>query len=1007
MAVLVGSFGDLMNPTFALQGQLDLSSRYGMGTEEFSSLMTKRVLEILIVASQYDAFILEEDGQLTELLFEEYRNLDLNLRYVPRFTRASTSDEALALLRKKEFDLVVTSPRVGGADLTAFVSQIRKLHPDLTVGLLASNTWDLVEAEELRVSGALDWVFLWQGDVKSLFALIKQAEDRWNADHDILEGGVQAIIVVEDEISFYSGLLPQIYHEVTTQTTRLMSDGINLSHRLLRIRARPKILLAQCEEEAWDFYERYSENVLGIISDIGFPCEGKIDPEAGLRLAAKIRSVDPHLPILLQSVESRFEEQAREMGVAFLHKKSTHLLEGIRQFILDHFGFGDFVFRTPEGEEFGRVEDIRGMIAILPSVPGESLLFHAGLNHFSAWLKARTEFELARLLRPMLVSEFAGSEELRQFLVTAFTLYHRQIRSHVTTDFDEARFDEFVAFAKVGSGSLGGKGRGLAFMHKLLAYDEIRAPQVRVAIPQTVALATDIFETFIHGNALRSIVQEAPDLEDRAILDRFRAARFEHSVRNALAQFLEVVREPLAIRSSSLLEDSLFQPFAGVYSTIMLPNNHPSLDVRLAQVLEAVKVVYASTYFKTARDYLDSTPYRSEEERMAVLVQRLVGKQFGSRFYPTFSGTAASNNFYPFGLMDPEDGVAQVALGLGKTVVEGFEALRFCPAYPKVLPQMSSVKDVLRNAQRRFYALDMSKDDSFPGVQIEANLLHLETIAAVADGAARPILSTYRRADDAISPGYEEGGAPLVTFEPILRGRPFDLPELLTRLLTLGKVGIGSPAEMEFVVQLEPGLGREQVLHVVQMRPLVVESFNDDVRLSDEEEERAVVRTTVALGHGRRESLADVIMIDPDVFERGMTVEAVAVIEKINGSLRDEGRHCLLIGPGRWGSQDPWLGIPVTWPQISTARAIVETDFSDLQVEPSFGSHFFHNLTCFGVAFFAVHQSERGGFIRWAWLREQPVISEEMGGAIRHLRFEQPLQVLVDGESGTGVILPP
>ncbi|MEN8164660.1 MAG: PEP/pyruvate-binding domain-containing protein, partial [Acidobacteriota bacterium] len=819
--------------------------------------------------------------------------------------------------------------------------------------------------------------------------------------------GVQAIIVVEDEIPFYSGLLPQIYHEVTTQTTRLMAEGINLSHRLLRIRARPKILLAQCEEEAWHFYERYADNVLGIISDIGFPCEGTIDPEAGLRLARKARSIDPHLPILLQSVETRFEEQAQDMGVAFFHKKSPHLLEGIRQFILDHFGFGDFIFRLPDGNEVARVEDIRGMIRLLPTVPGESLLFHAGLNHFSAWLKARTEFELARLLRPMQVSEFAGSEELRQFLITAFTLYHRQIRSHVTTDFEEGRFDEFVAFAKVGSGSLGGKGRGLAFMHKLLAYDEVRASGVRVAIPQTVALATDIFETFIEENALRSIVQEASDLEDRAVLDRFRASRFEPGVRTALAQFLEVVHEPLAIRSSSLLEDSLFQPFAGVYATIMLPNNHPSLDVRLAQVLEAVKVIYASTYFRTARDYLDSTPYRSEEERMAVLVQRLVGKRFGSRFYPTFSGTAASNNFYPFGSMNPEDGVAQVALGLGKTVVEGFEALRFSPVHPKVLPQMSTVKDILRNAQRRFYALDMSKDDTIPGLQTEANLLHLETIAAVADGAARPILSTYHRENDAISPGFDQGGAPLVTFEPILRGRPFDLPDLLGRLLRLGEKGIGSPAEMEFAVQLESGLDSEQVFHVVQMRPLVVESFHDDVHLSAEEMERAVVQTKVALGHGRRESLADVIVVDPRGFERGMTVDAATIVEQLNRRLRDEGRHCVLIGPGRWGSRDPWLGIPVTWPQISTARAIVETDFSDLQVEPSFGSHFFHNLTCFGVAFFGVHQTEKHASIRWPWFREHEALSEELDGAIRHLRFEEPLQVLVDGESGTGVILPP
>ncbi|MCD4748922.1 MAG: hypothetical protein K8R59_06055 [Thermoanaerobaculales bacterium] len=994
-----------MDSTEKLRPELGLSSRYGMGTEEFSSLMQWRVLEVLIVASRYDAFALEEDGQLTELLFEEYRNLELNLRYVPRFTRAGMATEALQLLEERDFDLVVTSARVGDAGLKSFLTQVREDHPGIPVAMLAYHVWDLAVAADLRTSNILDFVFLWQGDVTSLFALIKQAEDLKNADFDILKGGVQVIIVIEDEVPFYSSLLPKIYHEVTSQTNRLMAEGLNLSHRLLRIRARPKILLAQSAEEAWGLYERYGENVLGIISDIGFPSGGKLEPEAGLRLAERILEADPHLPILLQSVEERFSHPAKELGISFLHKKSPDLLEGIRRFILEHFGFGDFIFRLPDGTAVGRVSDMREMIRVLHDIPGESLLFHAGLNHFSAWLKARTEFELAALLKPRQVSDFVDAEDLREFILTAFTLYLRQIQSHVTTDFDERRFDEFVAFARIGAGSLGGKGRGLAFMHKLLAYDDVSLPGVRVEIPQTVALASDVFEDFLHINELRSIVQEAPDLEDKEILDRFRATRIAQGIRSDLARFLEVVREPLAVRSSSILEDSLFQPFAGVYATIMLPNNHPSLDVRLAQLLEAVKVVYSSTYFSSARAYLESTPYRLEEERMAVLVQRLVGKDYGSRFYPTFSGTAASNNFYPFQDMKPEDGVAQVALGLGKAVAEGFEALRFCPKRPQVLPQMSAVKDVLRNAQRRFYALDMSRDDTIPGLKIDANLLQLEIIAAVADGSARSLLSTYRRENDAISPGYDEGGAPLVTFAPILRGRPFDLPELMVDLLKLGEEGIASPAEMEFAVQLEPGLGQEQVFHVVQMRPLVVEAVHDDVRLSEEELEQALVCTQVALGHGRRESISDLIVVDPENFERSTTVQAAAAIESFNTQLRAEGRQCVLVGPGRWGSRDPWLGIPVTWSQISSARVIVETDFVDLQVEPSFGSHFFHNLTCFGVTFFAVHAVDGRGRINWPWFRSQPSIEESLGGGIRHIRLQSPLQVLVDGETGTGVIL--
>jgi len=994
-----------MAASFESGAKLGLSSRYGMGTEEFSSLMKRRVLEVLVVASRYDTFVLEEDGQLTELLFEEYRNLDLNLRYVPRFTRASKCEEALDLLDRREFDMVVTSPRLADATLDEFVSRLRERHPDLPVALLAAHIWDLDAAAELRQSGALDLVFLWQGDVKSLFALIKQAEDRWNADHDILEGGVQAIILVEDEVPFYSSLLPQIYAEVTSQTNCLMAEGLNLSHRLLRIRARPKILLAQTAEEAWEMFCRYEENVLGLISDVGFPSGGRLDPEAGLTLVRRVRERDPHLPILLQSVEDRFAGPARELKVLFLDKKSPDLLEGIRCFIREQFGFGDFVFRLENGEVLAKVRNLREMVRVLPEIPAESLVFHARLNHFSAWLKARTEFELAALFRSKKSSEFSSGEELRRFLLSYLTQYLRQIRSHITTDFDIERFDEFSAFAKIGSGSLGGKGRGLAFMHKILAYDEIRVEGVEVAIPQTVALASDIFEEFLEGNDLRSIVHDADGLEDGEILDRFRAGRFEHLIRSSLGRFLEVVRAPLAVRSSSLLEDSLYQPFAGVYATVMLPNNHASLDVRLAQLLEAIKVVYASTFFDSARNYLESTPYRVEEERMAVLVQRLVGKRFGNRYYPTFSGTAASYNFYPFGGTAPEDGVAQVALGLGKAVAEGFEALRFSPRHPHVQPQMSAVEDVLRNAQRRYYALDMSRDDTIPGLKIDANLLRLETISAVSDGGVDPILSTYRKQDNAISIGRDSNGAPLVTFAPILKGRPFDLPGLLKQLLELSQEGIGSPSEIEFAVQLKPGLWSEQTFHVLQVRPLVIEAIDEDVRLAREDLQDALVHSRMALGHGRRETLVDCVVVDPEKLDRAMTAAIAEVIDEFNRKLKREGRRYLLIGPGRWGSRDPWLGIPVKWSQISGSRAIVETDFADLQVEPSFGSHFFHNLTCFGVAFFAVHEAGKEGKIRWDWFRKQPALEEALDGAVRLIRLERPLQVLVDGESGNGVIL--
>jgi CheY-like chemotaxis protein len=784
-----------------------------------------------------------------------------------------------------------------------------------------------------------------------------------------------------------------------------MSEGINLSHRLLRIRARPKILLAQDYEEAWELYERFAGRILGIITDVSYPRNGKLDHEAGIALAKRVREADKDLPILIQSMEKEHREKAIEVGAQFMSKKSPHLLEDLREYILENFDFGDFIFKLPDGSAIARAVDVREMLRCLAEVPDESVVYHASGNHFSSWLKARTEFELASMLRPRQVTEFDTPSDLRSFLITTITGYLREIQQHVITDFKGELFNDFTAFSKIGTGSLGGKGRGLAFMHKILAREVLDTESVEVSIPQTVALASDVFEEFLQDNRLRGFVTRAAEMKDQEVLDYIRRSRFRHELRSDLGAYLERVCDPIAVRSSSILEDSVYQPFAGVYATIMLPNNHPSLDIRLAQLLEAIKVVYASTLFETARDYLETTPFRIEEELMAVLIQRLVGSRHGDRFYPTFSGVASSYNFYPFGDMRPEDGVAQVALGLGKTVVEGFEALRFCPKQPQILPQFSAVKDILRNAQRRFYALDMSRNDVIPGVQVDANLLHEEIIEAVRDGAAAPIASTYDRANDRIESGLSEGGSPIISFAPMLRGRIMPLPDTLSRLLDICQTGLASPAEIEFAADIEAGLGQRQVLNVLQLRPMVFEDTGVEIEFDESMVRGAVVRSEAALGHGRRETISDLVVVDPRKMDRSQTVQAAASIEQINRTLRRQGRQSILIGPGRWGSRDSWLGIPVTWPQISSARAIVETDFADLQVEPSLGSHFFHNLTCYGVAFFAVHKQDGSGVINWDWLDRQKTENEALDGVVRHLRLDQPAQVLVDGSTSRGVIL--
>jgi DNA-binding response OmpR family regulator len=982
----------------------EIVGRYTRRTEQFSGLMEHRVREILLVAAEYDAFVLEEEGQLAELVSHEYRALDMNPGFAPHFTRVEQGSQALELLAQSEYDLVVTTARLADIDLAAFGRQVKASHPGIPVGVLAAHAWDLPRLDGLREAGAADWVFLWQGDVRPLLAMIKQVEDRRNADHDVREGGVQAIVLVEDDVRFYSFFLPRLYEEVVQQTSQLMAEGVNLSHRLLRLQARPKVLLAHTFEDAMALCERYAGNLLGVISDLAFPRAGRLDAEAGLELARKLVGPAGQVPVLLMSTETGYQDKAAQVGASFLHKGSPRLLEETRQYILESYGFGDFVFRRPGGAVVGKAKDLHELLDRLANVPDDSIEYHANNNHFSRWLKARTEFDLALDIRPIQVSQFPSVAALRAFLIQSIAKYLRDVQRYVITDFHVERFDDFVAFAKVGSGSLGGKGRGLAFMLKLLSQHEVAEGDMETVVPQTVVLASDVFEEFLDGNGLRRIVAEAKRLGDAEVLAAFRRGRFERQRRAELARFLETVSEPIAVRSSSTLEDSLYQPFAGVYATVVLPNSHASLDVRLAQLIEAIKGVYASTYMKAARDYLENTPYRLEEERMAVLLQRLVGRARGGRFYPLIAGVASSYNFYPFGELRPEDGVAQIALGLGKSVVEGLESFRFCPAAPEVVPEHSAIKDILRHAQRRFYALDMTRDDVIPGLPVDANLVAVDVAEALADSTASPVVSTFVSADDAIHPGVRAGGIPLVTFAPVLRGTQALLPKLLSRLLAMAQRGMGVPVEMEFAVDA-PARGEPMTFYLLQVRPMVVGPTSKGTLLDDEASlEDAVVYSKRALGHGRSASISDLVVVRPDC-DRGKTAEIAAALEQINQHLREAGRSYLLIGPGRWGSRDPWLGIPVVWSQISKARAIVETDFQDFEVTPSQGSHFFHNLTSFGVAFLSVRQGD-GGHIDWDWIASQPSAHEDVDGSVRHIHLDRPVRVLVEGRTGRGVVAP-
>jgi hypothetical protein len=982
--------------------QLELASLYGMRTEQFSELGAFRVREVLLVASPYDAFVLEEDGQLGEMVFQEYRNLELNIGFAPRFVVAESASVALEYLGQQHFDLIVTTAKVGDLPLSQFAARAKATQPDVPIGVLAAHAWELPSLEPLHASGVVDCVYLWPGDASALLAMILQEEDRRNAEHDIAVGGVQAIILVEDDARFLSYYLPRVYAEVTRQTARLVAEGLNPAHRLLRLQARPKILLARTFEQAEKYLQRFGDNLLGVISDVAFPRAGKVDPGAGVELVRVIRNRDPGLSVLLQSSDASSRDLAESLDAPFLHKESPAALDQLRAFMLEGFGFGDFVFRLPSGAEIGRAANIRQFLVQIERAPGESIEFHANRNHFSRWFAARTEFELAEALRPRTVAEFPSIDGMRAYLAGAVARFLREIQRHVITDYEADIFDEFVSFAKIGSGSLGGKGRGLAFMKRLLAQARPAVEDIEIVVPQSLVLASDIFDEFMAGNQLRALLPALDKLSDSEILDAFRHGRFGHALRADLARFLAVVTEPIAVRSSSILEDSAYQPFAGVYATVMLPNNHPSLDVRLAQLLEALKVVYASTYVRSAREYLATTPHRLEEEAMAVLIQRLVGSRRGTLMYPTFSGVASSYNYYPFRDMKPRDGVALVALGLGKAVTEGFEALRFCPAFPLVLPQFSATKDVLKNAQRRFWALDLTRSDFIPGPDPDATLCQLDLGQAFSNGSATPIASTYLKADDTLVDGVKPDGVPLVTFSRMLRGQGFPLPAALRAVLELAESGMSNPVEIEFAVDIVPG-ARAQAFHLLQARPIVAEAIGPHVVVDEIDRDSVIAMSHCAMGHNRGYVVHDLVFVLP-ALDRARTVEAAAVLEGLNQRLQRDGRPYVLVGPGRWGTRDPWLGIPVAWSQISAARAIVETDFVDFEVEPSQGSHFFHNLTAFGVAFLAVHPRQTGGVIRWSWLEGRPPEASELGGVVRHIRVEQGVEVLVDGASRTGIV---
>ena len=969
----------------------------------FGHLMPHRVQEVLLVASLYDAFTLEEGGRLTELLLGEYR--ELNLSFPPHVTRASTGEEALNLLEARRFDLVITMSRLGDMEAADLAARVREATPDLPVYNLAFNPRELKFVREADDARRIERYFLWTGDVRLLTGIIKYCEDTMNVAHDTRYGDVRCILLIEDSVRFYSSYLPLLYTEVLVQTQSLMDEGINLNHRLLRLRARPKILLATTFEEAWDLYTKYKDSLLGVISDGRFMWNGEHRADAGAEFIRRVKYVDPHTPAVLQSTNAALAATAREVGAGFIHKESRTLLQDLRGFMLENFGFGDFVFRLPGGQEVGRAIDLRELGEMLRVVPIESVRHHAAHDHFSNWLRARTEFGLASMIRPRKVSEFRDAEELRNYLVEAIERFRAESQRGVVADFSRRNFDGSSKFVRIGGGSLGGKGRGLAFMNSVLHRYGItnRFAAVIVQVPPTAVVGTDVFDTFMRDTGLRDFA--LGDADDEEITARFLAAKLPEAIYADLETFLEQVRYPLAVRSSSLLEDSQFQPFAGVYATYMLPNSHDDLRVRLDQLCDAIKLVYASAYSRAAKSYIEATSNRIEEEKMAVIIQQMVGQRYETYDYPHFSGVAHSSNFYPAAGMKPQEGVVTAALGLGRTVVEGGKALRFSPSHPAVLPQFGSTRDWLDNSQRKFFAVDVGDAERYPSAADDFNLALLDLEDAERHGTLDAVGSVYSPENDAIYDGIHRPGVRLVSFAHVLKSDLFPLADILKLLLELGRRTMSAEVEIEFAVVLGDGRLEPHQFGFLQIRPLAAGHEAPDIPEELLRGDDAVVATDTALGNGRLGDIRDVLFVPPELFDRGRTRDIAVEIGRINRRFVEAARPYLLIGPGRWGSSDRWLGIPVRWEQISGAQVIVETDLDDFKVTPSQGSHFFQNLTSFQVGYLTVNRTQGHGRLDWDWFAAQAAHQE--GEFVRHLRLEEPLTVLIDGRTRRGVILRP
>ncbi|MFC1863482.1 PEP/pyruvate-binding domain-containing protein [Thermodesulfobacteriota bacterium] len=968
----------------------------------YHELMPFKIREILLVSSPYDAFIIEEDVGLASRIINEYRGL--NLSQPPRITRTSSAYSALALLKQKRFDMVITMTHLDDMDPFSLGAEIKKVLPNLPVILLTHSAIELAPPPNSTDTSGIDKTYIWSGFSDLLLALIKNAEDQMNVQSDTEKAGVRVLILVEDSSFYYSSFLPFIYKEIVRQTQSVLAAGLNEEHRLLTMRTRPKILLAENYEEAIGLYKRYHSYLLGIISDTSFPRNNRSDENAGYSLLTEVRKDIPYLPLLLLSSESKNREKADTVPAQFIDKNSPDILSQMHDFFLEYLGFGDFVFRMPDGSEIGRASTLQELEEKLSFIPDESILYHAPRNNFSTWIMSRSEITLASKLRKISVKNDDSIEDIRQSLISEIRQLRMWRQKGVVASFSTEHFDhDIMDFVKIGQGSLGGKARGLAFMSAIFQNDPSiyeRYSDINVEIPKTLVVTTDGFESFIHKNNLSHFAQT--ELPDEDIAHNFLKADMPQWLEKELEEYVAQVYYPLAVRSSSLLEDAQSKPYAGLYETYMIPNNHPDPSKRFEQLIMAIKLVYASTYYEGPRSFSSRPIYKPQEEAMGVIIQKVAGNQYGDYFYPAVGGVAQSYNYYPISHMRPEDGIANIALGLGKTVVDGENALRFCPKYPNMLPQFSTIDDILENAQRYFYALKMN---GYPdGLKFfeHSNLIKRDVSDAVDEFNLKSLSSTYIAEDHRIRDSGNIPGMPVITFAQILKHKTFPLPELLSDLLELGRKNMGCPVIIEFSVTLNEDRTKKDGFSFLQIRPMASEENRYDTTISQEEIKNAIGYSTQALGNGKKDIIYDIVYVKPESFRPEETLRIAGDIGQINGALKKEERPYLLMGPGRWGSADRWLGIPVQWKDISGVEAIIELKNKNIKADASQGSHFFQNITCLGIYYITINE-ETEDFFRWKWIESLPTNHET--DFLRHVRLENPLMIILDGDTSQCVIM--